>query len=170
MYQELDPAKTTALVLLRKGWWGPEYTLTDNATNYGVLSYANISKRTAFVVTAIAKLKINFETLFDRTISITDEKNVVVGEYAREFFSRRGTLTLNSGFSADFYRPSFFSREYVWESGGYGKIMTIQNNFPFTLTTDIQLYPTKTPATVIPLLIFLGAHLIILKRRKRAVH
>lgn len=170
MYQELEPARTNTLSLLRKGWWSPVYKLTDNVKDYGELSYSGISKRNATAETAHCTIKFSFEAIFSKTILITNNNGEVIGECTREILSRTRNLTLTSGFSARFYRPSFFSREYVWESDGYGKIMTIQNNFPFTLTTDIQLYSTNTPSKVIPLIIFLGAHLIILRRRKRAIH
>jgi hypothetical protein len=170
MYQELDTTKTNELSLLRHGWWSPEYELTDSVKVYGQLNYSGISKRSATAVTARHTFRFNFEALFSKTILITDENETVIGECTREIFSRTRVLTMNSGFTAEFYRPSFFSREYVWESGGYGKVISVKNNFPFTLTTDVYVYPTKTPAAVIPILIFLGAHLIILRRRKRAVH
>jgi hypothetical protein len=154
MYQELDTHKTNELSLLRHGWWSPEYDLTDNMVNYGQLSYEGISKRNAKVALANNTLRFNFESFFSHTILITDASGTLIGQCTREFFSRTSVLTLQSGFTTNFYRKSIFSREYIWESGGFGKVMTIKNNFPFTLTTDVYVYPTKTPAAVIPILIF----------------
>lgn len=170
MYQELETKKVTQLALLRRGWFNPEYKLTDKVNDYGTLSYSGISKRNASAETASQTWRFNFKALFDRTILITDQNGVIIGECTRGFFSRKIVLTLQSGFSAEFYRASFWSREYVWDSVGYGKVMSLKNHFPFTLTTDVFINNTKTPAAIIPLLIFLGAHLIILQRRKRAVH
>jgi hypothetical protein len=170
MYQELDTTKTNELSLLRHGWWSPEYDLTDNVAKYGQLRYKGISKRKAKVILANGALHFNFESFFSHTILITDAGGTLIGQCTRDFFSRTRVLTLQSGFTASFYRTSFFSRNYIWESAGFGKVMTIKNNFPFTLTTDVYVYPGKTPAVVIPILIFLGAHLIILRRRKRAAH
>jgi hypothetical protein len=170
MYQELDITTTNELSLLRHGWWSPEYELTNGLNKYGQLGYDGISKRNAEVRTATCTLYFNFEELFSRTILITDSTGSVIGKCTRDLFSRTNVLTLTSGFSASFYRQSLFSREYVWESEGYGKIMSLKNHFPFTLTTDVHLYPTNTPAAIIPKLIFLGSHLIILRRRKRAAH
>jgi hypothetical protein len=170
MYQELNTTQTAPLILKRYGWWNPQYELTDNTKNYGRLSYNDISKRNATVVTATNTWRFNFAKFFSKTILITDQNGAVIGECTRELLCQRRTLTLQSGFSADLYRASFFSREYIWESAGFGKIMSIKNNFPFTLTTDVSIYPTKTPAAIIPIMIFLGEHLIILQRRRRAVH
>ncbi|MBC7400734.1 MAG: hypothetical protein H7289_12400 [Mucilaginibacter sp.] len=170
MYKELNTTKTNELSLLRHGWWSPEYDLTDNMVNYGKLSYEGISKRNAKVALANNTLRFNFESFFSHTILITDASGSIIGQCTREFFSCTRVLTLQSGFTASFFRESFFSREYIWESGSYGKVIKMKNNFPFTLTTDVYVYPTKAPAAVIPILIFLGAHLIILRRRKRAVH
>ncbi|MCC8425467.1 hypothetical protein [Mucilaginibacter sp. UR6-11] len=170
MYQELNAGKTNELSLQRRGWLFPEYTLTDNTFNYGKLSYKGLSKRNATVCLAGHEFSFNFERIFSRAILITDEKGMVTGKCTREPFTRTRILTLKSGFSARFYRPSFFSREHVWDSEGYGKLMGITNHFPFSLTTDIHLYQSQTPASIIPLMIFLGAHLIIVKRQQRAVH
>jgi hypothetical protein len=170
MYQQLDTTKTNELSLLRRGWWSPEYDLTDGMVKYGQLSYEGISKRNAIAALANNVLRFNFDSFFSHTILITDASGTVIGQCTREFFSRTRVLTMNSGFTASFYRESIFSREYIWGSDGYGKVVSMKNNFPFTLTTDVYVYPTKTPAAVIPILIFLGAHLIILRRRKRAAH
>jgi hypothetical protein len=170
MYKELDSKQVNQLSVIRHGWWGPRYELTDGNNSYGNLSYQGISKRYATVETAAGKWTFSFAALFDRSILITDEKGMVIGESTRDFFSRTRTLKLQSGFTADFYRPSIWSRQYVWQSVGYGKIMTITNRFPFTLTTGVYIEQTQTPAHIIPLLIFLGTHLTILRRRKRAAH
>jgi hypothetical protein len=170
MYQELDPKQINELTLRRRGWLTPDYTLTDSVNTYGQLSYDSISKRNAQITTATTRLRVSFEDFFSRTIIVTDENGAVIGKCSRDLFSRTRKLTLQSGFTAVFYRPDFFSREYIWESDGCGKIMSIKNNFPFTLTTDIRIYPSNTPASVMPLMIFLGEHLIILRRRKRAIH
>ncbi|MDB5116019.1 MAG: hypothetical protein JWQ79_1511 [Mucilaginibacter sp.] len=170
MYKELDTKQVNQLTVVRHGWWGPEYELTAGNASYGKLCYDGISKRYATAETATNQWTFSFKALFDKSILITDQNGTLIGESTREFFSRTRTLTLQSGFSASFFRPSVWSRQYVWQSVGYGKIMSITNRFPFILNTDVYIDQTQTPPSIIPLLIFLGTHLTILRRRRRAAH
>jgi hypothetical protein len=167
MFKTFDPKQINQLKLLRHGWLSPEFELTDNVSSYGTLSYNFISRRTAMAVSATNKWTFSLGYPFTRTISIHDENGVLLGETKREIFSRRTILTLQSGFTAEFYRPFIFSREHIWESNGYGTILRIRG-YPFLFKDVIDIEQTMTPPVLIPLLIFLGAHLTILRRRRRA--
>ena len=169
MYKILDLKHINELLLLRKGWFSPEYELTDNAGSYGKLSYNGLTRWRAKAITANTTWIFQREGLFSRTIWIMDENGMQIGKATRELFERRELLTLQTGFQAEFYRPSIWSREYVWESTGYGKIMHIDSS-PFSLKDIIYIDQSMTPRALIPLLIFFGAHLTILKRRRRAAH
>jgi hypothetical protein len=169
MYDILDVNKTSELYLLRQGWFSPEYELTDKVYNYGKLSYHMFSRRKATATTASSTWIFKREGLFSRTILVTDENDVFIGKTTRDWFSRKRLLILQTGFQAEFYRPSIWSREYIWNSEGYGKIMHIISN-PFNLKDTIYIDQSMTPASLIPLLIFLGGHLTILRNRRRAAH
>jgi hypothetical protein len=170
MYDLLDTKKTNELCLVRHGWFSPEYELTGNAAgSYGKLSYNSLSRRKATAVTAACSWTFKRESFFSRTILIIDQNGVTIGEATRDFFSRRTILTMQTGFRAEFYRPSIWSREYIWESEGYGKVLHI--NCPLlSLKRTVFIDQSMTPAALIPLLIFLGAHLTILRKRRRAAH
>lgn len=170
MYAEIDFRKVGKLRLKRDGFFVPEYLLTDDVSDYGDLSYDGFNKRSALAVTANTLYRFNFDGWFTNTIAITNSDGEVIGRCTRELFSRTYQLHLESGFTASFYRPNFFSSQYVWQSDGYGDIIGINNRFPFSLTTDIDIYQSKAPTCVMPLLMLLGQHLIILNRRRRAVH
>jgi len=167
MYKAFDPKQTNELLLLRNGWLDPNYELTDRTYNYGRLSYNWLSRRTAWAESANNKWLFKLGFIFSRSITITDDKGVLIGETHRPFLSRTTTLTLQSGFRADFYRPYFLSREYVWEADGYGTVLRIRS-YPFLFKDEIYVEQSMTPPAFIPLLIFLGAHLNILRRRRRA--
>jgi hypothetical protein len=167
MYETFDPKQTTELLLLRHGWVSPEYELTDNNNVYGKLSYNGLSRRMAMAESATHKWIFKMGDLFTRTVFIIDEGGEIVGETKREIFSRRTVLTLQTGFTAEFYRPFFFSRERIWESSGYGTILRTKS-YPFLYKDTITIEQSMAPPTVIPLLVFLGAHLTILRRRRRA--
>jgi hypothetical protein len=169
MYQTLDPKQTTELVLVRHGWFNPEYELTDKVNSYGKITYHRFSPRKATATTATGTWIFRRAGLFNQTIFITDQNDSVIGKATRDWFSRITILTLQTGFRAQFYRPEFFSREYIWESDGYGKILEI-NSYPLRLKDKININQSMAPPALIPLLTFLGSYLIILKRRRQAGH
>jgi hypothetical protein len=167
MYKTFDPKQTNELLLLRHGWLSPEFELTDKASSYGKLFYNGISRRMAMAESATNKWIFKMGFVFTRTLSITDENGALIGETTREIFSRRTTLTLQTGFTAEFYRPFIFSREHIWKSNGYGTILRMRS-YPFLYKDTITIEQIMAPPALIPLLIFLGAHLTILRRRRRA--
>lgn len=169
MYEVLDPKKTTELFLTRQGWFSREYELTDNAYSYGQLAYRRFSRRKAIVTTATDNWTFKIESIFSRTILITDQNEEIIGKATRAIFSRKTLLTMQNGFRGEFYRPSIWAREYIWEFGEYGRIMHIYSN-PLSLMDIIGIDQSTAPAALIPLLTFLGSYLIILRRRRKAAH
>jgi hypothetical protein len=169
MFKILDTKKTSELFMIRQGWFSPEYELTDNVYSYGKITYHRLSMRKATVITATDTWIFKRESIFSRTLLITDQNMVTAGRATQGFFSRRIVLTLQTGFSAEFYRPSIWVRDYIWESGDYGKIMHIHSS-PFSLKDIIYIDQSMVPVTLIPLLTFLGSYLIILRRRRKAAH
>ena len=169
MYNILDPKITTELYLVRSGWFSPEYEITDNVYSYGKITYHRLSWRKATAVTAVATWTFQREGPFSRTTLITDQNGITIGKATRDIFSRKTILKLQSGLQAEFYRPSIWAREYIWESEGYGEIMHINNSL-FSLKDAIYIDQSMVPAALIPLLTFFGAYLVILSRRRRARH
>jgi len=155
--------------MIRKGWFSPEYELTDNVYSYGKITYHRLSMYKATVITAADTWGFKREGIFSRTLLITNQDGVTLGRATQELFSRKIVFTLQTGFSAEFYRPSIWSREHFWESVGYGKIMHIYSS-PFSLKDIIYIDQSMAPAALIPLLTFLGSYLIILRRKRQAAH
>ncbi|HEY2582841.1 MAG TPA: hypothetical protein VGI43_13595 [Mucilaginibacter sp.] len=168
MYDILNLKITNELYLLRQGWFSPKYELTDKVNNYGKITIRRTMMYKTAAITAINTWIFQRKSFFSRSIFINDENGIAIGTATTEWFNRKTKLTLESGFCAEFYRPSFFSREYIWESDGYGKVMHIKSN-PFRLTNTIYIDRSSTPASLIPLLIFLGFYLVFLKRRRKAI-
>ncbi len=168
MYKILDPKQTNVLYIKRHGWLTPDYELTDQADSFGKLSYGFFSRRIGTAVTAAGTWTFVFEGVFSRTILIIDENGSVMGKATRDWFSRKRLLTMETGFQAEFYRPRFFWLwDYAWESTGYGKIMRIESSI-LNLKSTVYIEQSMTPVALMPLLIFLGAHLIVLRKRKKA--
>jgi len=169
MFATLDIKKTSELYLVRQGWFSPEYMLTDKVYTYGKITFRRFTMCKATAITAAATWIFKRGPILSRRLLITDEIGAIIGRATRELLSRRTVLSLETGFRAEFYRPSVFTPEYVWESEGYGKIMHIKNN-PFSLTATIYIDQSMAPAAVLPLLIFSASYLVILRRRRRSTH
>jgi len=166
MFDKLDTKKTSELYLLRQGWISPRYELTDKVNTYGKITYRRSPMHKATAVTAANVWIFQRGSFFTRSILINDQNGVAIGTAITEWFSRRTKLTLESGFSAEFYRPLFFSFDHIWESEGYGKIVQIKGR-AFGPTKSIYIDQSNTPVNLIPLLIFLGAYLVILRKRRQ---
>jgi hypothetical protein len=169
MYKTLDTKTNSRLFIVRQGWLSPQYNLTDDADSYGTMSYSGLSRRKAFVKTAVAAWIFNWMGPFSRSVTITDQDGTSLGTASRGWFTLKVTLTLQTGFQAEFYRPSLWSQEYIWTSDGCGKILQIDNRL-FSLKDSVSMESSMVPQAIIPLLIFLGEHLIILRRRRKAAH
>jgi len=169
MYEVLDPQKTTEFFLARQGWFSRSYELTDNIYGYGNITYQGFPGREAIVTTATGTWTLKLGRIFSRTVLIIDNDGRIISTATRAIFSRKTVLIMQSGFQGEFYRPSIWTREYIWESGEYGRIMHIYSN-PFSLMDIIGIGQSTAAPELIPLLIFLGSYLIILRRRRKAAH
>jgi hypothetical protein len=169
MFEVLDMRKTTELYLVRKGWFSPEYELTDYAYCYGEIKYHRLSNRRATATSANETWIFKRNGIFSRTLLITDQNDGLIGKATRIWLGRRTILTLQTGFEAEFYRLSIWSRNSIWTSGSYGDIVHFNSN-RFSLKDTIYIDQSAAPQTLIPLLTFLGAYLIILRRRRAARH
>ena len=155
--------------MVRKGWFSHEYELTDKNYSYGKIAYHRLSMCKATAVTAADTWIFKREGIFSRTLLITDQDMAIIGRATQELFSWKVVLTLETGFSAEFNRPSIWSHTGIWNSTGYGEILHIKSN-PFCLTDFVHISQSKAPANLIPLLIFFGSFLTVLRRRRQARH
>ncbi|BAU54275.1 hypothetical protein [Mucilaginibacter gotjawali] len=169
MYSVLDTKAVNDLSLMRHGWFNPEYELTDGFNIFCKMSYHWFSPIGTVVQSATDTWVFQRENIFTRSLVITDVDGRAIGKVTRERFSRKSTLSLNSGFQADFYAHPIFSRENIWESSTNGKIIEITSSL-FSTRDGVRITPGTTPANLVPLLIFLGKHLIILRRRRKSRH
>jgi len=167
LYATLDTKNTNELYLKRTGWFSREMDLTDNSNNYGKIKYHRLSNRIATVITAANTWIFKRAENSGRHISVTDENGVEIGTATRDMFSRVTTLSLQTGFVAKFYKPSFWSLHYVWESDTYGKILDI-NYAWLGLSATVNIDQSMAPVSLIPLLTFFGSYLVILKKRRNA--
>ncbi|MEO6149923.1 MAG: hypothetical protein ABIN95_08515 [Mucilaginibacter sp.] len=168
MYSVYNNRNIATLYMIRHGWLKPEYELTDNVHSYGRLTYKWISaKRRAFVEMADRTIGFRFEGFWKTSLVITDSNEDIIGKLTMKPFKRRSILEMNSGFKATFRRVSFWKSQYVWESDMYGPIVRIHSP-SFSSTDNILIEQSTAPVDVLPLLAFLGLHLIIIRRQREA--
>ncbi|MEX8546097.1 MAG: hypothetical protein V5804_00725 [Mucilaginibacter sp.] len=160
------PASAFNLKIIRTGWFRAKFELTDGKATYGELVYPYFFTKKAVVKTASASWVFQ-QKFFSRTISITDENSLAVGELRMKWFGRNAELHLANGSKFTFSRPSFWKRKYFWLDDQQKQIATVQPHF-FSGTMDIAFEKNLQPQTLPLLLVFLGTHLITLRRRRRA--
>lgn len=169
MFDILDTKHRTELFLVRKGWFTPIYELTDDAGTYGRMEYSGLFRRSAIVTTAETTRLFNWPGPFTRTVIITDGTGAEIGRAVRGWFSHTVSLTMQTGFKARFGKAGAFSPDYIWEADGCGKVMEIMS-YPLRCKDTVNISSSMAPQAIVPLLIFLGEHLIILRRRRKAAH
>ncbi|RYY37346.1 MAG: hypothetical protein EOP46_03060 [Sphingobacteriaceae bacterium] len=146
----------------------PDYELTDDMYSYGKLSYKWLSmRRRASVETANNTWVFEFESIWKTSLLITDKNEKIIGRLTSKLFSHKYTLVMNDGFTATFRQPSFWKSKYVWEDTMQAPIIRVESP-AFKSTDNIFIEQGTTPAAKIPLLAFLGIHLIIIRRQREA--
>lgn len=168
MYQPYNNRNIATLYIVRHGWVKPEYELTDNVYSYGKLLYKWMSARRKATAEIAGKTwGFQFESLWKTSLVITNETEEAIGRLKTKIFSRKAVLTMTDGFTATMRRTSFWKSNYVWENDTYGPIIQIKSP-PFSSTDIITVEQSTAPIELVPLLAFLGIHLIIIRRQREA--
>jgi hypothetical protein len=166
MYTAFNLLKATELTLMRKGFFFPWYTLTDEQNTYGKLSYEGFFRRTALVETANTNYRIEYEGFFSRTLLISSNGELM-GKLKIGLFSG-ASLMMNDGFEADFELENLLGRTFIWKTNRFGEMMRLKEVlFSYRKTLNLTLDPTMVNIDMMPLLAFLGSHLLILRRNRR---
>lgn len=166
MYTPFKLLKTTELTLLRKSFFFPWYELTDGQNTYGKLSYEGFFRRTAIVELADRTYKIEFESFFSRMMNII-LNGEIIGKCKLGLFSK-ANLTMNDGFEAELSRDSVWTRGYAWNTSRFGNIVKLTEAlFSYKKVVTITTDQNSVNIDNMPLLCFLGSHLIILRRNRR---
>jgi hypothetical protein len=169
MYDTLDTKKTIGLRIIKRGLFSREYKITDNFCDYGLIAFERFAQSRAIITTAKNTWIVRRERFFSLTTLITDNNGATLGIATTQLFTRLTRLKLQTGLQVNFFSPSLFSRQLTASADGYGKIMTIDRQI-FSRNKTIHFEQTNIPESVIPLLTFFGAYLIILQSRRKARH
>ncbi|RVU03123.1 hypothetical protein EOD41_04095 [Mucilaginibacter limnophilus] len=168
MFTKFTNRNIQQLFVHRRGMINPDYELTDEMYSYGKLSYKWLSmRRKAAVETADSTWNFQFKSLWKTSLEITNQNEEVIGTLTTKVFSWSYTLVMNSGFTAVFRKTSFWKPRYVWENAMQAPIIRIESPV-FKATDNIFIEQGTTPVEMIPLLAFLGIHLIIIRRQREA--
>lgn len=158
------PSSASQFQMIRTSWFSASFELTDGKSIYGEMNYPFFFSKKASVKTASAAW-IFQQKFFSRTIFITDEKGLPVGELRMKWFGRNAELHLANRNKFTFSRPLFWKRQYFWLDDRQQQIASIKPHL-FSRTMDIGF--EKDPQSDSLLLAFLGTYLVVLRRRRRA--
>jgi len=166
MYSSFKSLKATELTLIRRTLFFPWYELTDGQNLYGKLVYKGFFRRNVTIETATNIYNVDREGFFSRTLLISTNGNLI-GKLKMGFFSS-ASLIMNDGFEAEFEHDSLLSRTFVWKTSRFGEMMRLKHViFGFNRQLALTIDPTMANIDMMPLLAFLGSHLLILRRRRQ---
>lgn len=168
MYSEIASLKTNFLSVIRKGWFRRTFELTDGNESYGQISYPGFFKRKASVKTASGFWIFHHKNFFSRTILITNANGLTIAKLDRYWFSSNALLQLENGTIYKFSRLSFWNRKFEWADDQQKQLLTFKGRLFSKIFLDITLDKNTRPDSLLLLLCFLGTHLILLKRRRKA--
>lgn len=166
MYTAFNLLKATELTLIRRSFFFPWYELTDGQYTYGKLSYQGFFRRTALIELANTSYLVEFEGFFSRTLRISNNGELI-GKVQLGMFTN-ATLMMHDGFEAQFKFNSIWNRTYTWNTTRFGEIVKLKEALlSYSKTVTINIDPNSANISMVPLLCFLGSHLIILRRRRK---
>ncbi|OCX53116.1 hypothetical protein BEL04_02030 [Mucilaginibacter sp. PPCGB 2223] len=166
MYRAFNLLRTSELTLVRRSFFFPWYELSDGQFAYGKLSYEGFFRRRAVIELADRTYRVDFASFFSRMMNII-LNGEVIGSCKLGLFSK-AELKMNDGFEAEFTRDSVWTRGFAWNTSRFGEIIKMTEAlFSYKKVITITIDPNSVNVDNMPLLCFLGSHLIILRRNRR---
>ena len=169
-YRNFDQVKTSELFITRHKWMFPYYELTDGQFVYGKMSYKGSFKRYAIIETAQGIWTIKRKGLFNRSLLLNRNEEETIGTITPEIWKRNVAIRLDNGFEAAYQYKKLFTRSFSLMSETLGDILHItQKPFGIKKPLTVTVEPIKQKFDVnIPLLIFVGVHIILLRQAQAA--
>lgn len=170
-YRAFDQLRTYELYIAKKGFWYPDFELTDGQYIYGRLSYSSNFKRYAIIETPSGKWTIKRKGWFNRTLFLNQGEEETIGTLTPATWKRDFNLQMDNGFEAIYLYKKIFSKSLVVTNDKLGDMMNITTkalNFkqPYTITFSQTLQQDTIPP--IPLLALIGLHIILLRQQQAA--
>lgn len=169
--RDFAQVKTNELLIIKNGFWKPEFELTDGQFVYAKLSYGSNFKRDAIIELPQNSWTIKRKGWFNRTLLLNRGEDEPIGNIVPETWKRDFNLQLDNGFEATYLYKKLFSKSLTLTNDQLGDILQItQKAFgikkPFTVTIDLLTKPDNMPP--LPLLVMIGLHLILLRQQQAA--
>jgi hypothetical protein len=165
MYSSFKTIKTPDIQLKTIGWWRPFYQLIDGQLVYGQMRYEGFFRTRAICETDTQTWKFEKAGFFSRAFNISSNGELV-GQLKMSLFCR-ANLIMNDGFEAEFNKDSIWKRGFNWNTTRFGEIVKLKQRL-WGRCVDITLDPNTAKIDLVPLLCFLGAHIMFLKQRQAA--
>lgn len=169
-YRPADQLRTTELVLLRKGFWNPEYVLTDGQFEYGKLSRVSFSSCEKIIETANATYTLRKAGTFSKETLIL-KNGGVIGKTTRNAWKCITKIELIDGFTASFIRTpgmGIFSTKMSWTANDTELMMiACRSNYSKPMMVSIMEQNITKQADRL-LLAFIGIHIRLVKQAQAA--
>ncbi|MCQ6957341.1 hypothetical protein [Mucilaginibacter aquariorum] len=170
-YRNIDQLRTNELAVVKKGFWKPEFELTDGQFVYAKLRYRSNFKRDAIIETPQVTYTIKRKGWFNRTILVNKGEDETIGTLVPETWKRDFNLKMDNGFEATYLYKKLFSKSLSLTNDTQGDILQITQkafNFkqPYTVIIDQVTQQANTPP--LPLLAFMGLVIIMLRQQQAA--
>lgn len=170
-YRSFDQLRTNELTIVKKGFWYPDFELTDGQFVYGRLRYSSNFKRNAIIETPKGTWTIKRKGWFKRTLLLNTGEDNTIGTLTPETWKRDFNLQLDTGFEATYLYKKLFSKSLTLTNDKVGDMLEItQKAFslkqPYTITFSQVLQQDSIPP--VPLLILIGLHIILLRQQQAA--
>ncbi|MES2266052.1 MAG: hypothetical protein V4520_04805 [Bacteroidota bacterium] len=170
-YRNIDQLRTNELAIIKKGFWKPEYELTDGQFVYAKLRFRSNFKRDAIIETPNITYTIKRKGWFNRTILVNRGEDETIGVLVPETWKRDFNLKMDDGFEATYLYKKMFSKSLSLITNAQADILSITPkalNFkqPYTVTIDQITQQPNTPP--LPLLAFMGLVIIMLRQQQAA--
>ncbi|GGH07156.1 hypothetical protein [Mucilaginibacter phyllosphaerae] len=170
-YKQLDQLRAHQLTIVKKGFWYPDFELTDGQYVYGRLSYSSNFNRNAIIETPQGTWTIKRKGWFKRALLLNKGENENIGTLTPQTWKRDFNLYMDSGFEATYLYKKMFSKSLTITNDSLGDMLEISLqafNFkqPYAVTFCQVLKQDQVPS--LPLITLIGLHIILLRRQQAA--
>ena len=165
-YSVFRQAQIKHLRSVREGFFRQTYQLTDGTYSYGMLSYSGFLYPSVQIDTARTTWIVRKTGM--SIMEVIDPEGYVTATIERKWFSSKIIFTATDGFTAIYYKPSFWHRGFEWITED-GQVLLIQETSGFSQTHNFTYGDLPYEQPYLLLLSFLAIEFNLRRRRGAAV-
>lgn len=169
--QRYDESRNGPLMVTKKGWFFPVYTLTDGINDYGIMNYQDRRYKVIDIQTATRQLSVAKKKWYASDYFVTDKLSgaeiavINAGPWRKKY-----CMAFSDGFTLYFGHKNIFSRTWIWQNEQYGSLMSVEyHHFNAKKPFDIALGCNRPENfNELVLTAFAGIQLLLIRQRRSA--